>query len=177
MYKLILFFLVLSGPVFAQSKVYDLTSTSVDGKSISLAGYAGKKIIVATFSISSMNAGNWKYLDSIQAVRKDLVIIIVPSTDLEASGTVSKSTSLNTISGNTAIVTSSAMVEKDKGTEQLPLLQWLTKVSQNSHFDISKGTDGQLYFISESGVLYAVLENSAPIELVASLLVQPDVKQ
>ena len=55
-------------------------------------------------------------------------------------------------------------------------MQWLTHAGQNIHFDADVTTDNQLYIISESGILYAVLEKGVPPGVIDQLLKQEDVK-
>jgi glutathione peroxidase-family protein len=176
--KLLLFGLFLyAGGSMAQSRVYDISIQGIDGKSISLASYQGKKILIAAVSADNLQKGQLRFLDSLQAGNPAVAVIAIPASDYKGANDslvidgVKKSSTLR------MQVAAADGVKKTNGSKQNRLMQWLTSVSSNTHFDLDVTTDNQLYVISESGVLYAVLEKGAPASLINQLLKQEDVKQ
>ena len=61
-------------------------------------------------------------------------------------------------------------------TDQNALMKWLTNSSENNRFDAEVSTDNQLYVISESGILYAILEKGAPLKVLETVLGQKDIQ-
>ncbi len=61
-------------------------------------------------------------------------------------------------------------LKKDAKGRQHPLLAWLTDKDQNRHFDQDIETTDKLFFINESGVLYAVLDNMVGAEVISNTL-------
>ena len=176
--KLILISLfVYAGGLMAQSRVYDISIPGLDGKSINLADYQGKKILIAAISTANLQSGQLRFLDSLQVSNPSAVVIAVPASDYKQAN---DSITLDGIKKNSSlqlVVAAADGVKKGNGAKQNRLIQWLTSVSANTHFDLDVTTDNQLYVISESGILFAVLEKGAPASLINQLLKQDDVKQ
>lgn len=166
-----------AGALSAQSSVYSISIQGLNGKTISLSDYKGKKIIIAAVSADNLQKGQLRFLDSIQANNPSVAVITVPASDYKGANdslTIDGVKKSNTLKMQVAAADG---VKKANGARQNRLMQWLTSVSLNTHFDLDVTTDNQLYVISESGILYAVLEKGAPPGLINQLLKQDDVKQ
>lgn len=163
--------------LLAQKNFFDIQIQSLDGRVIDMNNFKGKKIVVASVSPDNLQNHRLSFLDSLQASNPSVVIIGVPAFDFggskneEIMGDIKKNISSH------VIITTPGEVKKDKGVNQNKLLRWLTNAADNSHFNGDVVTDDQLYFISESGTLYAVLEKGASVKLIDDLLKQEDVKQ
>jgi len=172
-YKLTIpFFFIFLG---FKTSIYDLQIQTIEGNNIKMSEYKDKKILIASVSPDNLQAGVVTFLDSLQAAHPAVVVIAVPARDFGGSRNTEI---LLDIKNNTArkfIVTASADVRKDKA--QSPIMNWLTHDSENPHFGADVDTDNQIYIISESGILYAVLEKGVPIDVIDQLLKQEDVKQ
>lgn len=166
-----------SGDLLAQSQVYNISMRAIDGTSFSMSSYKGKKIVVLSVSPDNIKNGQLAVLDSLQVANPTFVVIAIPATDFKGSNDSIKIDAIKNNNPWHVIVTAADVVKKSNGTKQNRLLQWLTNSSQNTHFDADVTTDVQMYFISESGVLFGVLEKGAPTSLISQLLTQPDVKQ
>ena len=169
--------IIYSGQVIAQSQVYDINIRAIDGTTISMSAYKGKKIVVSSVSPDNMQNGQLAFLDSLQVSNPSVIVIAVPATDFRGIDDSLKIEAFKKNSPLHIIVAAAGGVKKSNGIKQNGLLQWLTNSSQNTHFDADVTTDVQLYIISESGVLYGVLEKGTPPSLINQLLKQPDVKQ
>jgi glutathione peroxidase len=176
--KLLLLIIILySGQLKAQNRVYDISIPEINGKTINMADYKGKKIMVAAVSPDNLQNGQLLYLDSIQIRNPSLIIIAIPATDFRGANdslaieALKKSTMLH------IIVAAAEGVKKVNAGKQNRLLYWLTNSSMNTHFNADVQTDNQLYVISESGVLYAVLEKGVSATVISQLLKQADLKQ
>ena len=176
--KIILSIIILfCGQFMAQSQVYNISIQSLDGKTINMADYKGKKIIVASVSPDNLQRGQLLFLDSLQLSNPLVVVIIVPGTDF---GGMNDSLELEGIKRITSLhltVAAAQGVKKVNGGNQNRLMRWLTNATSNTHFDADVQSDNQMYMISESGILYAVLQNYPSSGLIDRLIKQPDVKQ
>jgi hypothetical protein len=84
--------------------------------------------------------------------------------------------SLKTKSPKEFLVSDSGGVKKDKGERQHPLVRWLTDIKQNQYFDGDVESDLQLYVISESGVLYAIMAKGVRMAVLNEVLHADDIK-
>lgn len=149
----------------AQSGIHSLQVKDLAQQPIQLSTYKGKKLIVAVFNGSKIETGSLsmlRMLDTVYQRNKTVLnILAVPSID---SGMVMPASDLLLFLQNQIGVTyplmSMAKVKKANGNNQHPLFKWLTNQNSNGHFDIDAGEYGQLFIISETGILYA-LQNTA----------------
>src|SRR5580765_7724262 len=79
---LILFF---TGHLMAQSSLYDISIPGLNGKTISMSDYKGRKIIVAAVSPDNLQNGQLRFLDSLQLSNPSLAVIAVPATDFNGA--------------------------------------------------------------------------------------------
>ena len=174
---LLLIIVFYSGGLLAQSRIYDISIQTVSGKTLNMSDYKGKKIMVASVSADNLQKGQLRFLDSLQVNNSSITVIVVPATDFKGTN---DSVAIDGVKKNSSlhlVVSAAEAVKKSNGAKQNKLLQWLTSASANTHFDIDVTTDSQLYMISESGVLYAVLEKGASNALINQLIKQPDIKE
>lgn len=175
------FFLLVifySGHVLAQSSFYKMSIESINGKTIQLSDFKGKKIVIASVSPDRLKNGGLMYLDSLQLAYPNVAIIVVPANDFGGQNDASIISDIrNTSSSLHVMMTAECGVKKDNGSKQNSLLKWLTNASSNVHFNDDVETDDQLFVISESGILYAVLVNEFPDNVIKNVLTQVDIKQ
>jgi glutathione peroxidase-family protein len=175
---ILLVFLLYTGQSFAQTSIYNLSYQTTTGKVLALSDYKGKKLLIATCSSSSLlKLNSINYWDSLKATNPNLNILIIPAIDIiDISDTSNFQSALKSTSSKVAFARLS-LVRKDNGPNQHMILQWLTHKEQNLHFDEDVDSDNQLFLISESGVLYAVLGKGVPQNILANVLMQKDVTQ
>jgi glutathione peroxidase-family protein len=153
--------------------VYDINIELVaSGQPVSLSSFAGKKVIITSFSADNPDTVQLRFLDSLQAADTSLQIIAVPAID--SSNTFSDQSIANLQDSLLLnfIITKSASVSKDAGSNQQALFHWLTNAAENGHFDADVTGPGQLFIISRSGILYSVLESNVPVAVLTSVLSQ-----
>lgn len=157
-----------------QGNIYDIEVQPVEGGSpVSLSSFAGKKILFTTISSLNPDTTQLALLDSLQKSDSSLQVIAVPAADLgggAGSDQVIKSLKADLSLG--FMITQTAMVTKNSGTDQVAVFKWLTNVSENGHFDMDVNTKGQLFIVSRSGILYSVLESNVPANILSSVLNQ-----
>jgi glutathione peroxidase len=161
----------------SQSSVYNLALQTATGKAISLSNYKGQKILIASVSQDNLDKkAAFYFWDSLQKVNPKVVIIIIPANDFGTDTDSVLKLSIISAAPANIVLASAANVKKDKGQNQNSIMRWLTTGSENSHFDQEVNSDYQIYVISESGVLYAVLEKGVPLSVIDEVLKQDDVK-
>jgi len=176
--KLIFFILILySVPALSQSSIYELDIQNISGETVSMKTYKGQKILVASVSPGNLQKkGALVFWDSLKTANPKTAVILIPAADM---GSTVDSAAMNTIKNNVSdklLLAGTAQVKKDKGNNQNPIMQWLTDVRKNTHFNADVETDQQIYVISQSGELYAVLAKGASLSVIDGVLRQADVK-
>lgn len=156
-----------------QGSIYNIDVQPIEGGSpVSLSSFANKKIVITTIRSVNPDTAQLNFLDSLQRADTSLKVIAVPSTDIGGAGND------NTIAGLKAalslgfIITRSARVQKNAGSDQYPLFKWLTHVNENGHFDMDANATGQLFVVSRNGILYSVLGSDVPAAILAQVLNQ-----
>lgn len=156
-----------------QESIYNIEVEPVEGGSaFSLSLFAGKKIVITTISSANPDTVQLRFLDSLQNADTSLKVIAVPSIDLSEPGSDEAIANLKAGLSLSFTITRSAMVKKSAGSDQQPLLKWLTDVNENSHFDIDAEATGQLFIVSSTGILYSVLKSDVPAEVLTKVLNQ-----
>ena len=166
------FVLAFAGLSFSIKDVYTIQFQDVSGKTISMGLFKGKKVIVAVINAKSPDISYLRYLNQMQAKSASYQIIVVPSTEFAGQSDPTRLNQVRTSEKLGIIVAKPGELKKDAKGRQHPLLAWLTDKGQNQHFDQDVETTDKLFFINESGVLYAVLDNMVGSEVIASTLKQ-----
>lgn len=174
-YLLLLLFLCDS--LSAQTSVYELNLQNLQGKTISMAAYKGKKIMIASISPENLKNGGLAFLDSIQSAYPNVAVIAIPASDFGGLKNTEIVDELKKDVASKVTISMPVDVRKDKGASQSSIMNWLTSIKDNKHFDDDVETDNQLYVISESGFLYAVMIKGFPLEVINNVLTQEDMKQ
>jgi glutathione peroxidase-family protein len=150
--------------------VYTIQFQDASGKTISMGSYKGKKIIVAVINAKSPDVSYLRYLNQLQAKSSSYQIIAVPSTEFTGLSDPTRINQVKTTEKLAIVVAKPGELKKDAKGRQHPLLAWLTDKNQNQHFDQDIETTDKLFFINESGVLYAVLDNMVGAEVISNTL-------
>lgn len=167
-------FILTGGWLQAQTSFYDQALALTSGKVINMSSFKERKVLLVILSPTSLREkSSEKYLGKIQSEFPDLSVIVLQSnigadttsfTDVKQYDTISNTSFSNVVSGG-----------KDQAQTD-PLLHWLTDSTSNLHFRTNTISDEQLYVISESGVLYAVLGKGVSDALLKEILTAKDVK-
>jgi len=171
------FLLLLSGHVFGQTSLYSLQIQTIDGKTISLANFKEKKIIFSVASPDKLHSKKFNFLDSVLVANPHVVVVVIPAEDFSGNSISGLLANIKNSASPRLVVMGSAKVKKDKRAEQNELMRWLTDTTHNNHFNADVKTDDQLYIVSESGILYSVLEKGVSLATLNDILKQADIKQ
>jgi len=169
--------MILLASFLGRDSIYDMDIQLVgSGQPISMYSFANKKILIATISSTSPDTVQLRFLDSLQTSDTSLSIVAVP---VLAGNNAVNDRFIAELQNRMAldfIITKSARVKKNEGTNQHSLFRWLTNVTGNGHFDADVGDPGQLFIVSRSGVLYSVLEKHVPLHILTNVLKQELIK-
>jgi hypothetical protein len=172
-----LFLLLSSSAIKAQKSIYGISVQSESGKTVSLGDYKTKKMIIGVFSVTAyQNKQTKQYWDSVKASNPNINVLLMVAADLEMPGSAAANFT-NELPVSTSFETTKISSKKSNGVYGSEIVNWLSSTSLNNHFSADLVTDERLYFISESGVLYAVLERGASAKIINELINQQDVKQ
>jgi glutathione peroxidase len=158
--------------VFTQSSIYNIRINTIDGNSISLAAYEGKKIIVTEFDALNPDLAELQYLDSLQSADTSIVLIAVPANDFSGTNSIESLQSLRNSLNLRMIITLPSGVKKVNGDNQNALFKWLTKAGNNDHFDEDVEEPGLIFIISTNGILYSQLKKATPHEVIENSINQ-----
>jgi glutathione peroxidase len=159
--KMLVFGLLFSISSYSYAdSIYDLSVTTIDGKTIHLDNFKGKKILIVVLPLSPTDTIlPVSDLKSVQTKYPSLVVIGFVSyeagfkkTDKEKIKKMYKDMPPG------FILTETIKAAKVAGKEQAPVLQWLTHRQRNKHFDEDIKKPGYKFFIDERGELYGALD-------------------
>lgn len=172
---LISFFCIVMGELLqAQDNFYDVSLVSSSDKIINMSSYAGKKLLIVVSSPRTLRTKTpAAYLGKIQASYPSVSVLILPFDNTGDSASVIDWNSMPTV--DNTLFGAQITNRKDSASEN-PMLRWLSKSQLNQHFEKAISSDEQYYVISESGVLYAVLDKGVSETFLKEVLTAPDVK-
>jgi glutathione peroxidase-family protein len=153
----------------AINSFYDLSFQSLDGSVIKTSSYQGKKVVIGVVSANAAGIRLVKYLDSVQKADPSMLAIAIPTGDFDGSV---KTQDLRELKKNISILISQPLNVRKANSSQHPLFSWLTKSSENSHFNIDVLGEGQLFFVSGKGTLYSVLPSGVPEKIISKAINQ-----
>lgn len=169
--KAILGILFLAGATWLGTSIYDLSFTRLDGTTVNMGDFRGKKLIVFAFNSRKPDKGLLQRLDSVQRRISDSVVLIaIPALDLDSTSDLPSLTHLKDSLGLVLNIGQPTYVRKASGASQMPLFQWLTSVSQNTHFDRDVEEEGMLFFVNTKGELYSIINNGLSQALLPEIL-------
>lgn len=140
--------------------IYSLSVKTIEGKSIDLSNFKGKKMLFimlpSSATDSSVTAGELSVL--LEKYKSELVVIGIPAKET-GIGNMDEKKQINLYMNQSYnfILTESMQFKKEAADEQSSLYQWLTNKDKNGHFDLNKIEAGQKFFVDEAGELYAVI--------------------
>ena len=140
------------------NSIYDITLKDINGNSIALSQFKGKKLLFIVLPVSdqdtTVSAGDIARLQT--KYQGSLVIIGIPSE--EGGYKIQDAAKLKRIYRDVSpsIIIAQCMKVK-KGEGQSTLFQWLTNKDMNRHFNQDAEEAGNKFFLDEGGDLYAVL--------------------
>lgn len=149
-----LLFLTLTVAASSQS-LYNLTINNIDGDSVQLSSFSGKKLLVMILPLSDQDsiAGQ---LVSLAGQHSDSVAVI-GVISLEDGYTGEMKEAIKVFYGGAGITLTEPMYIRKSSTGQSGLMQWLTDKDKNRHFNRDADAIGMMFFVGETGKIFAVL--------------------
>jgi glutathione peroxidase-family protein len=155
---------------FTSIDFYDISIELLDGAEMKMSAYRGRKVVIAVVSGNDAGLNMVHYLDSVQQANKGLQVIIIPTGDFGGRINMRDLESLK--KNKTIVLTKPFKVKKANGAQQHKLLSWLTKSSENKHFNIDVEGEGQVFIVSGKGTLYAVMPKGTPVKYISKAVNQ-----
>ena len=140
--------------------IYNLSIKTIEGNKVELSIYRGKKILFVillltaedtTMSVSALETLQKKYANSLVIIG----IVAAETGFIKADEIKIKSLYKDMKPG--FLISEAIKVKKAAGNEQSSLFQWLTHKDKNRHFDNDAKGVGHMFFVDETGNLYAVM--------------------
>ena len=160
------FIIIISSILFAGTvateSIYSYSITSIEGTTIPLTAYQGKRMLIITLPAvqNSVNDSILHVIDSLGTAHADSVVIIgVPAYE-DGYFPVRKNELhlwYRGILGNGIVVTDGMYTRKTSGSQQHPLFKWLTDKNKNGSFNEDVSGTLQKFIVDTDGTLSAVL--------------------
>lgn len=153
---------------------YDFKVESIDGSTIDLAKYKGKKILVVNTASMCGNTPQYAELEALyKKYEKNLVIIGFPANNFGSQEPGSNAEIKAFCTKEYAVTFPMAAKVSVKGNDMHPLYQWLTAQAKEKHFTPEEVTwNFQKYLIDEKGNLVAVFKPKTSVnspEVIAAI--------
>lgn len=175
-----LFFLALifSLPSMAQQSIYDLNVETGNKGQVSLHHFRGQKIVIAAVKVDLLGKkGAVEFWDSLKTAYPKIAFFLIAGSDKDSLTQDSAAVeNVKNRPGRKVFVSEVRRLNKKYGKAQDAVMQWLTDVNKNERSDTEVDSDLQIYVISESGVLYSILQLQTPAKILKQVLEQPDFK-
>jgi glutathione peroxidase len=152
--------LLMIGWWMLPGSIYTLQFTDIDGNSISMSQFQGKKILFVNIATGSTRTGQLGELQQLHEQYADRVVIIgFPSNSF---GHEARSNAEIKQFCTTTYNTSFLFAQKIsvKGESVHPIYNWLTLISENEMMDQQMGSDFQKFLVDETGKLIGVFSPS-----------------
>jgi len=142
------------------SGIYQLQFKNIEGNNIDMSSYKGKQIILYEFNAANPDRDQMIELDSLFKSKSNLMVIAIPVKDF--SGTSVSIASLNALLKDSLQlsypVADLSMAGKTAAAQQHTLLDWVTHVEKNEHFNDDIDDEGYMFVISNTGILYSIMK-------------------
>mgnify|MGYP000862624792 CR=1 FL=1 len=151
--------LLLISQLFVTS-IYTLHFTDINGNTIQLSNYQGKKILFVNTASNSLYTSQYAQLEQLyQQYHDSLVVIAFPSNSF-GNEPDSDATIKDFVDSNYHAHFILASKVSVSGNDISPVWQWLTKARENGAMDNSVDTDFFKYLVNENGMLVAAFTGS-----------------
>ena len=142
------------------SSIYDLSIGSLDGKTINLSDFKGKKILFVNVASRCGFTKQYKGLQRLfEQERERLIVIGIPCNQFGRQESGSSKAIQNFCSRNFGVSFPISEKIKVKGTNQHPIYNWLTNKLLNGAVDSKVKWNFQKYLINEEGALQSIFSS------------------
>lgn len=141
---------------FINISIYSFTLTGIDGNTINLSQFQGKKILIVNTASGSKYVDQYGRLEQLcQLYKSSLVIIAIPSNDFQnETAAASEIKNLATVKYHISYLLASKV--SLSGAEASPLYKWLSSSAQNGVMDQPVIGDFCKYLINAKGNITGV---------------------
>ena len=156
---------LLATACFSQS-IYDISFNDIDGNSISISQYQGKKVL---FLVAPIGISDSLLLNDIQSFQyhfKDSIKIIGILSNEDGYSSANKD-AIKALFQNrniNIVLTEGMYTHKSSGASQSSLLKWLTYKNQNSRFDTDVSGIGHKFFLGRIGKMFGSIPGSISLQ-------------
>lgn len=161
---ILLFSIVLCSLAATAQSVFEYQLKTLSGDSLSIGQFAGKKTMFIVLPLTQQDAV-YQQLQLFKSRYGDSIQIVGIVSKEDGYQTSQQSAILNLYAAMGIVSTEAVFTRKESGTNQAPLLQWLTQKEKNRHFNNDATGIGTKFFVSEGGRLYAVLPPQASLQM------------
>lgn len=134
------------------ASIYSFSFTDIDGNTVNMSGFEGKKILLVNTALGSNNVAQLAALQALQQQHSTaLVVIVFPSDDFgnEPNSNAQISEAIRNTNGGTYLIAAKTNVKPGTGTH--PIFQWLADKEQNGRVQATPGNDFYKFLIDEQG--------------------------
>ncbi|MEY3432329.1 MAG: hypothetical protein RL131_265 [Bacteroidota bacterium] len=147
--------LVPEGEISPNRSIYDLSYESIDGDTVSLSQYKGKKIIIVNTASDCGYTAQYEELQQLYDLKKSEVVILgFPANDFKNQEKGSNEQISNFCKKNYGVsFPLASKVVVVKGAQQHPVFQWLSDPTQNGWNAEAPAWNFSKYVLDEEGRL------------------------
>ncbi|MES2849440.1 MAG: hypothetical protein V4685_10320 [Bacteroidota bacterium] len=181
---IVLLFSLLAGSAYLPIKAQEVTSINIsmiNGDTISLDQFAGKKIMLVLLPVDTLEADSLflLHIDSTARAYADSIEFIgIPSYEDGYRDSIHASVKnwYNDRLHLSFKITVGMYTHNSSGVLQHPLFKWITDEEQNGHLEATISGYGQKFLLNKSGGLMAVLSSGTMLKtkLMNALISQAD---
>lgn len=160
MLKLLTFFLLFQS-VISTPSIYDIPVKAIDGTSINLSDFAGKKILFVNIATGSEQADQIQKLESLFHTNSGrLIIIACPSNDFGNEPLTNQEIQNSLIQENEIHYLVTEKMNVSPSEHISPLFSWLTISNENGEMSNPVNKDFMKFLIDEEGNLIGVMDSN-----------------
>lgn len=148
------------------NNIYDISIEGIDGKTIELSEYKGKKILIVNVASACGYTPQYKQLQELHENFGDKIVVLgVPSNDFGSQEPGTEAEIVEFCSSKFGVTFPMTEKIKVKGVDKHALYQWLTDKSKNGQLDTEVRWNFHKFLIDENGELYKELpSNVTPLD-------------
>lgn len=144
--------------------LHSLSFLDIDGATVNLSTYQGKKILIFLAPIHKRDSSRIKEIDSIRNVY-DTNISCIGVMSIEDGYLDSNKTAIKALYQGTGIkLTQGMYTRKTSGSNQSDLMNWLTTRTRNMRSNADARAIGDKFFIGKTGKVYEVVSAEVPFD-------------
>lgn len=156
----LLFILPLLAISQQDDSIYGISFQDIHNSQVAMTQFSGKKIVVSVINAASPDELQLKMLDTLQKKHSTKVkVIAIPISNFGQAVSNDSLIAISTRLNLGYVIAKTDKGKKADGGQQHKLLKWLTHITENTRFDRDVEEAGQMFVISEAGVLFAVMKS------------------